>query len=102
MAYIATLGDQTHRIEIQELEKDHLYRIIIDGVERDIDGRKLSAHMYTFLIDNRSFTADVTAKDDIYTVVCEGRSFRLQHPAERRALRTEQDSSRARRGAKEV
>ncbi len=102
MAYIATLGDQTHRIEIQELEKDHLYRIIIDGVERVIDGRKFSAHMYSLLIDNRSFTADVAAKDDIYTVVCEGKSFRLQLLDERRALRPGEESSGSRKGDKEV
>ena len=102
MTYIATLGDQTHRIDIQELEKDYLYRIIIDGVERVIDGRKLSAHMYSLLIDNRSFTADVAAKDDIYTVVCEGKSFRLQLLDERRALRPGEESSGSRKGDKEV
>jgi len=102
MTYIATLGDRTHRIDIQELEKDYLYRIIIDGVERVIDGRKLSAHMYSLLIDNRSFTADVAAKDDIYTVVCEGKSFRLQLLDERRALRPGEESSGSRKGDKEV
>ena len=102
MTYIATLGDRTHRIDIQELEKDYLYRIIIDGVERVIDGRKLSAHMYSLLIDNRSFTADVAAKDDIYTVVCEGKSFRLQLLDARRALRPGEESSGSRKGDKEV
>ena len=103
MTYIATLGDQTHRVEIQELEESHLYRIIIDGVERVIDGRKLSPYMYSLLIDNRSFTTDVAAKDDLYTVVCEGKSFRLKLLDERRALRPGEGSSDGRsEGDKEL
>ena len=42
MAYIATLDEKTHKIEVQELEEDHLYRIVIDGTERIVDGRKLT------------------------------------------------------------
>jgi len=102
MAYIATLGDRTHRIEIQELEEDHLYRIVIDGEELVFDGRKLSAHMYSLLVDNRSFTVDVAAKDDIYTVACEGKSFRLQLLDERRAARPGEGRSEGRKGDKEI
>ena len=87
MAYIATLGDQTHTIGVQELEADHLYRIVIDGTERIVDGRQLSAHMYSLLLEDRSFTIDVTEKDDQYTVSCEGKTFRLTLLDERRALR---------------
>ncbi len=83
MAYLATLGDQTHRIEVQELE-GNLYRVTIDGVERVVDGRQLSAHTYSLLVDQRSFTVDVTAKEDTYTVLCEGKSFRLKLLDERR------------------
>ena len=102
MAYIATLGDQTHRIEIQPLEDDHLYRIVIDGVERIIDGRQLSAHMYSLLVDGRSFTTDVTSIEDQYTVGCEGKSFRLKLLDERRALRPGEGGSEGRVGDKEV
>jgi biotin carboxyl carrier protein len=102
MAYIATLGDQTHRIEVHELEEDHLYRIIIDGVERVIDGRKLSAHMYSLLVDNRSFTADIAVQNDIYTVVCEGKSFRLKLLDERRAVRPGEGTSEGREGDKAI
>ena len=87
MAYIATLGDQTHTIEIQELEADHLYRIVIDGKERIVDGRQLSAHMYSLLVEDQSFTIDVTEKDDQYTVSCEGKTFQFSLLDERRALR---------------
>ena len=102
MAYIATLGDQTHKIEVQELEEDHLYRIVIDGVARVLDGRKLSGHVYSLLVDSRSFTVDVAAKDDTYTVVCEGKSFRVQLLDERRALRPGERRSDSREGDKEV
>ena len=87
MAYIATLGDQTHTIEVQELEADHVYRIVIDDNERIVDGRQLSAHMYSLLIEEQSFTIDVTEKDDQYTVSCEGKTFQFTLLDERRALR---------------
>ncbi len=102
MAYIATVGDQTHRIEIQELEEDHLYRIVIDGEELVVDGRKLSGHMYSLLVGTRSFTADVAAKDDVYTVACEGKSFHLKLLAERRAARPGEGGGDSRKGDKEV
>jgi biotin carboxyl carrier protein len=87
MAYIATLGDQTHTIEVQELEADHVYRIVIDGKERIVNGRQLSAHMYSLLVEDQSFTIDVTEKDDQYTVSCEGKTFQFSLLDERRALR---------------
>jgi biotin carboxyl carrier protein len=102
MAYIATLGDQTHRIEVQELEEDHLYRIIIDGKEITIDGRKLTAHMYSLLVENRSFTVDVTSKDDNYTVASAGKSFQLRVLDERRAARPGEGNNAAREGGKEI
>ena len=102
MAYIATLGDQTHKIEVQELEQDHVYRIVIDGNERIIDGRQLSAHMYSLLVDDQSFTIDVTEKDDQYTVSCEGKTFQFKLLDERRALRPGEASSRDGAGDKEI
>src|SRR5262245_58101875 len=102
MAYIATLDDQTHRIEVQELEEDHVYRIVIDGKEITLDGRKLTAHMYSLLVGDRSFTVDVSTKDDDYTVACEGKSFRLKVLDERHAARPGESSGSSREGAKEV
>ena len=93
MAYIATLGDQTHTIEVQELEADHVYRIIIDDTERIVDGRQLSAHMYSLLVEDQSFTIDVTEKDGQYTVSCEGKTFQFSLLDERRALRPGEGSS---------
>jgi biotin carboxyl carrier protein len=102
MAYIVTLDDQTYKIDVQELEEDHLYRISIDGVERVIDGRQLSSHMYSLLIDRRSFTTDVTAKDDQYTVACDGNSIRLTLLDERRALRPGEGGDQTREGDKKI
>lgn len=102
MAYIATLGDKTHKLEVQELEEDHLYRIVIDGKELTIDGRKLTAHMYSLLVGNQSFTVDVTTKDDAYTVSCEGKSFQLRVLDERRATRPGEGALTGREGGKEV
>ncbi len=102
MAYIATLGEQTHKIEVQELEEDHLYRVVIDGVERIVDGRKVSGHIYSLLIDNRSFTLDVAVTEDTYTVACEGKSVQLRLLDERRALRPGEGSGSARDGGKQI
>ena len=101
MAYIATLGEQTHKIEVQELEEDHLYRIVIDNNERIVDGRQLSAHMYSLLVDDQSFTIDVTSKEDNYTVSCEGQTFQVKLLDERRAARPG-ESSGSGAGDKEV
>lgn len=102
MAYIATLDDKTHKIEVQELEEDHLYRIVIDGNEHIIDGRKLTGHIYSLIKDNRSFTVDVTAKDDQYTVACEGKSVQLRLLDERRASRPGEGSGSGRDGGKQI
>lgn len=109
MAYIVTLGEQTHHIEVQELEEDHLFRIKIsdkDGTkertkELIVDGRKLTAHMYSLLVDQQSFTVDVTAKDDNYTVASAGRSFQLKVLDERRASRPGAGGA-GREGGKEI
>ncbi len=100
MAYLATLGDQTHHIEVQELD-GNLYRVTIDGVERVVDGRQLSAHTYSLLVDQRSFTVDVTAKEDVYTVLCQGKSFRLKLLDERR-LRPGGQAPQEEGGEKEI
>lgn len=102
MAYIATLDDKTHKIEVQELEEDHLYRIVIDGNEHIFDGRKLTGHIYSLIKDNRSFTVDVSAKDDQYIVACEGASVQLRLVDERRASRPGEGSSSDRGGGKQV
>jgi pyruvate carboxylase subunit B len=102
MAYIATLDDKTHKIEVQELEEDHLYRIVIDGNEHTIDGRKLTGHIYSLIKDNRSFTVDVTAKDDQYTVACEGKSVQLRLLDERRASRSGEGGGADRDGGKQI
>ena len=102
MAYIATLGEQTHKIEVQELEADHLYRVIIDDTEYVIDGRMLSAHIYSLLIDHRSFTLDVTTKGDLYTVASEGKNVQLRLLDERRALRPGEGAGATRSGDKQI
>lgn len=102
MAYIATLGDKTHKLEVQELEMDHLYRILIDGKEITVDGRKLTTHMYSLLVGNQSFTVDVTTKDDAFTVACDGKSFQLRVLDERRAARPGEGAAAGRDGGKEI
>ena len=96
MAYIATLGDQTHTIEVQELEADHLYRIVIDGKERIVDGRQLSAHMYSLLVEDQSFTIDVTEKGRSVHRLVRGQNLSVQ-PA-RRAARPASRGGQQQRG----
>ncbi len=86
MAYKAKLGDQTYTIDVQELGEDK-YKIMIDDEEHLIDGRQLTGHMYSLLVENQSFTVDVAEKDDEYTVVYKGKSFRVHVLDERKARR---------------
>lgn len=84
MAYKATLGDQIHTVDVQQLD-EHRYKILIDDEELLIDGRRLSGHLYSLIVENKSFTIDVAEKDDAYTVAYEGKSFQVGVLDERRA-----------------
>lgn len=83
MAFIAKLGDQTHVVRISEAGKS-LYRVVVDGNEFLVDGRKTGRTNYSLLINNRSFEVEVDTTEDEYRVLIDGRTYHITIADERR------------------
>ena len=83
MAYIANLGERTYNVEIEEVD-EHLYRVVIDGSELLVDGRKTGRTNYSLIIDKRSFEVDVDVAEDEYRVLADGRSYHVRLLDERK------------------
>lgn len=84
MAFIAKLGGQTSVVRITETEKS-LYKVVVDGHEFTVDGRRTGRNNYSLLIDNRSFEVDVDvdATEDEYRVLLDGRTYHIAMSDER-------------------
>ena len=85
MAFIAKLGGQTSVVRITETEKS-LYKVMVDGHEFMVDGRRTGRNNYSLLIDNRSFEVDVDTTEDEYRVLMDGRTYRI-HMSDERQVR---------------
>jgi biotin carboxyl carrier protein len=83
MAYIANLGERAYNVEIEEVG-EHLYRVVIDGSELLVDGRKTGRTNYSLIIDKRSFEVDVDVVEDEYRVLADGRSYHVRLVDERK------------------
>jgi biotin carboxyl carrier protein len=83
MAFIAKLGEQSYRVEIDEIGKS-LYRVAIDGNEFLVDGKKTGRTNYSLIVDNRSFEIEVDNAGDEYRVLVDGRNYHVQLVDERR------------------
>lgn len=83
MAFIARLGEQTHTIEIEEIERSY-YRIAVDGSEFFVDGKKTGPSGYSLIVDNRSFEVEVDISKDEYRVLVDGRSYHIELIDERK------------------
>ncbi|HWP57557.1 MAG TPA: biotin/lipoyl-containing protein [Candidatus Acidoferrales bacterium] len=83
MAYIAKLGERTYNLEIEEVG-EHLYKVVIDGNELLVDGRKTGRTNYSLIIDRRSFEVDVDVSDDEFRVLADGRTYHVRLVDERK------------------
>jgi biotin carboxyl carrier protein len=83
MAYLAKLGERTYNVDIEEVD-EHLYRVVIDGSELLVDGRKTGRTNYSLIIDKRSFEVDVDVTEDEYRVLADGRSYHVRLVDERK------------------
>ncbi len=83
MAFIAKLGEKTHTVEIEEVDKS-LYRVAVDGNEFLVDGRKTGLRNYSLIVNHRSFEVDVDVEEDEYRVLVDGRSYHIHLVDERR------------------
>ena len=83
MAFIARLGERDYTVEIEEIDKS-LYRILVDGSELLVDGRKTGRSNYSLIVENRSHEVDVDISEDEYRVLVDGRSYHIHLVDERR------------------
>jgi len=83
MAFIAKLGEQSYRVEIEETGKS-VYRVSVDGNEFVVDGKKTGRTNYSLIVDNRSFEIEVDNAEDEYRVLVDGRSYHVHLVDERR------------------
>ncbi len=83
MTFIAKLGEKTHTVEIEEVDKA-LYRVSVDGNEFLVDGRKTGFRNYSLIVNHRSFEVDVDVVEDEFRVLVDGRSYHIQLVDERR------------------
>jgi biotin carboxyl carrier protein len=83
MAFIATLGEQSYTVEIEETGKS-VYRVSVDGHEFVVDGKKTGRTNYSLIVDNRSFEIEVDNSEDEYRVLVDGRNYHVNLVDERR------------------
>lgn len=83
MAFIGKLGDQTFKVEIEDIGKS-LYRVSVDANEFLVDGKKTGHSNYSLIVDNRSFEVEVDVSEDEYRVLVDGRNYHIQLVDERR------------------
>jgi biotin carboxyl carrier protein len=85
MAFVAQLGEQSYKLEIDEIGKG-VYRVAVDGHEFFVDGKKTGRTNYSLIVDSRSFEVEVDNHDDEYRVLVDGRNYRVRLTDERRML----------------
>jgi len=83
MTFIATLGEQRYKVEIEETDKS-VYRVSVDGHEFLVDGKKTGRTNYSLIVDSRSFEIEVDHKGDEYRVLVDGRNYHVSLVDERR------------------
>jgi pyruvate carboxylase subunit B len=101
MAYLAEIGERSHRIEIHDTG-DTTFRVEIDGAPYAVDSRQIRVTTYSVLVDGRSYVAEVTANGDQYAVTVGGALFRLRVVDERRHTPIVLGTPEEERGRREI
>jgi biotin carboxyl carrier protein len=83
MTFVATLGDHSYTVEIEEIRKS-VYRVAVDGNEFMVDGKKTGRTNFSLIVDNRSFEIEVDHQGDEYRVLVDGRNYHVNLMDERR------------------
>jgi len=66
----ARAGEREHEVRVER--RDGGFLVAVDGVEHQVDARKLEAEFYSILYEDRSYEVSVEA---------EGREYRVRHGA---------------------
>lgn len=75
MKYVATVGDQSHVVDVTGT--DGRYRITIDETHWDVDARLTAQGIYSLLIDGVSHVADVVDRNGACVVEVGGELYEI-------------------------
>src|SRR3989338_2302674 len=64
MKLVATLDGKQHQLEVQSSQKQGQYQIKVDGVQFEVDARKLLSDVVTMIINGKSHDVDVEELND--------------------------------------
>jgi biotin carboxyl carrier protein len=73
----ATAGGRTARVEV-EAGAGGCYRVTVDGRALTIDHHRLGPHDRSLLVDGRSHDVTLARREDVYTVVLDGRALAVE------------------------
>jgi biotin carboxyl carrier protein len=79
--YIATSRDQTHRLEVHE--DKHGLHVRLDNRDFPVDVLRVGPHLYSLLLDGRSYEIDVLEMEEAWLVLVNGQPFRVEIQRER-------------------
>ncbi|HLY28996.1 MAG TPA: biotin/lipoyl-containing protein [Aggregatilineales bacterium] len=79
MKYLASVGDKTYTIEINQDGQ-----ITVDGVDENVDFRQIAGSLFSALLNNASFEALVEESDGRYHVMMAGELYDVEVADERR------------------
>lgn len=100
MAFVAKLGEESSTVEIEEIGKG-LYRVVVDGNEFTVDGKKTGRTSYSLIVNSRSFEIEVDHTEDEYRVLVDGRNYRV-HMVDERRVRVGAQSSAELQGRQKI
>ena len=66
MKFAAKVGDTVHEIVVTR--RDAVYLVTLDGVEHEVDARKLEADFYSILVESKSYEVSVESTGAKYVV----------------------------------
>ena len=73
-----TIESEGHLHDVEVERREGLFRVVVDGVERLVDARKLEADFYTIVLEGRSYEVSVEP---------ERSGYRVRHGASKRDVR---------------
>ena len=79
--YIATSREQTHRLEVHE--DKHGLHVRLDNRDFPVDVLQVGPHLYSLLLDGRSYEIDVLEMEEASLVLVNGQPFRVEIQRER-------------------
>jgi biotin carboxyl carrier protein len=85
--FVATIGTRVEAVEVTG--RDGRYHVVIDGRDMDVDARLTAQGIYSLLIDNVSYVADVSERNGATVVDVGGERYTVAiEEATRHTIRT--------------